>query len=116
MKTKFVTLTLIAALSTAGATSAFAQEDHSRSQPTANQLAPYGYTSSANAARAINVDSNTRHMNVTRLETVKINVGGKTVTWTFDTLGTAAFPLARIIPGAEGVTIYVAENLAYQGS
>lgn len=55
-------------------------------------------------------------MNVTRLETVKINVGGKTVTWTFDTLGSAPFPLARIIPGAEGATVYVAENPAYQGS
>ena len=116
MKTRFVALTLIAALSTAGATSAFAQEDDSRSQPTANQLAPYGYSSSANAARVINVDSDTRHVNVTRLETVKINAGGKSVTWTFDTLGSTPFPLARVIPGAEGVTVYVAENLAYQGS
>jgi hypothetical protein len=41
---------------------------------------------------------------VTRLETVKINVGGKSVVWTFDTLGTAPFPLSKIVSGAEGIT------------
>lgn len=126
MKTKFVTLTLIAALSTAGASNAFAHEDYSEgaslhwlshvseatSQATAQQIAHYGYATSGAAARTVNVDSGTRHLNVTRGEIVQINVGGKTVTWTFDTLGTAPFPLAKVIPGAEGVTVYVAENPA----
>lgn len=130
MKTKLTTLTLIALLSAAGTTTALAHEEYSeagtahwlshvsesRNQPTANQLAPYGYASSSPAARVVNVDSSTRHINITRLEAVKINVGGKSVTWMFDTLGTAPFPLAKIIPGAEGVTVYVAENPAYQGS
>ena len=129
MKTKFVTLTLIAALSTAGATNAFAHEDYSeagsahwlshvaesRSQPTANQLTHYGYATSGAAARTVNVDSGTRHLNVTRGEIVRINVGGKSVAWMFDTLGTASFPLAKIIPGAEGVTVYVTENPDYTG-
>ena len=52
---------------------------------------------------------------MTRLETIRINVGGKSVTWMFDTLGTASFPLANIIPGAGDVTVYVTENPAYRG-
>jgi len=30
-------------------------------------------------------------------------------------LGTAAFPLSKIMPGADGITVYVAENPSYQG-
>lgn len=127
MKSKLTRLALIVALS--AATTVSAHEDYSeggslhgishaaesRSEPTANQLARYGYSSSAVAARVVLVDSSTKYLNVTRLETVQIKVGGKSVTWTFDTLGTAPFPLSRIIPGAEGVTVYVAENPAYLG-
>jgi len=46
---------------------------------------------------------------------VQIDVGGKSITWKFDTFGTAPFPLSRIVPGAEGITVYVAENPANQG-
>ncbi len=65
--------------------------------------------------RVVNIDSGTKYLNVTRLETIRINVGGKSVIWMFDTLGTASFPLAKIIPGTDGVTVYVAENPAYSG-
>uniref|UniRef100_Q47DR1 CzcE family metal-binding protein n=1 Tax=Dechloromonas aromatica (strain RCB) TaxID=159087 RepID=Q47DR1_DECAR len=87
----------------------------SKSQPTTNQLAPYGYAASGTAAREVIIDSGTKYLNVTRLETIRINVGGKSVTWMFDTLGTASFPLANIIPGAGDVTVYVTENPAYRG-
>ena len=66
------------------------------------------------AAREISVNAGTKYLNVTRLETVKINVGGKSVTWSFDTLGTNAFPLSKIVSGAEEVTVYVAENPYYR--
>jgi len=134
MKTHFTKIALIAALSAAGATTAFAHTDYSeggyseagsahwlshvaesRSQPTANQLAPYGYVASGGAGRVLNVDSGTKYINVSRLETVQINVGGKSVVWTFDTFGTVPFPLSTIISGAEGVTVYVAENPASRG-
>jgi hypothetical protein len=134
MKTHFTQIALIAALSAAGATTAFAHTDYSeggyseagsahwlshvaesRSQPTANQLAPYGYVASGGAGRVLNVDSGTKYINVSRLETVQINVGGKSVVWKFDTFGTAPFPLSKIISGAEGVTVYVAENPASRG-
>ena len=134
MKTHFTQIALIAALSAAGATTAFAHTDYSeggyseagsahwlshvaesRSQPTANQLAPYGYVASGGAGRVLNVDSGTKYINVSGLETVQINVGGKSVVWTFDTFGTVPFPLSTIISGAEGVTVYVAENPASRG-
>lgn len=129
MKTKLTKLALIVALSAAGATTAFAHEDYSeagtahwlshvsesKSQSAANQQSPYGYTTPGAAARVVNVGGSTNFLNVTRLETVQINVGGKSVTWMFDTLGTAPFPLSRIVPGAEGVVVYVAENPAYLG-
>jgi len=129
MKTNIAKLTLIAALGFAITGTSYAHEDYSegqslhwlshasesKSQPTANQAAPYGYVTSGAAVRVVNVDSNTKYLNVTRLETVQINVGGKSITWTFDTLGTNAFPLSKVIPGAEGVTVYVEENPAYRG-
>jgi len=129
MKTKFTALTLIALLSAGGATTALAHEDYSEGAslhwlshvseskgiPTASQLAPYGYAATKSADREITLTGASTYLNVTRLETVKINVGGKSVVWTFDTLGTAAFPLVKVIPGADGVTVYVAENPAHQG-
>ncbi len=134
MKAHFTKIALIAVLSAAGATTAFAHTDYSeggyseagsahwlshvaesRSQPTANQLAAYGYVAPGAAGRALNVDSGTKYINVTRLETVQINVGGKSVTWKFDTFGTAPFPLSKIISGADGVTVYVTENPASRG-
>jgi hypothetical protein len=45
-------------------------------------------------------------------DAVRIYVCGKSVTWAFETLGTMSFPLAKVIPGAEGVTVYVTENPA----
>ena len=125
MKTKFTKLALLSVLSLAGATAALAEDDvasrvwlrqvqESKGEPTAKQLAPYGYVATGAAAREISVNAGTKYLNVTRLETVKINVGGKSVTWSFDTLGTNAFPLSKIVSGAEEVTVYVAENPYYR--
>ncbi|SBT10423.1 conserved exported hypothetical protein [Candidatus Propionivibrio aalborgensis] len=133
MKTNFTQLALVAALSLTGATAVladnlsydaspdlqqlrwFRQVQESKIQPTANQLAPYGYATSGTAARVVNIDGGTKHLNVTRLESVRIIVGGKSVTWMFDTLGTSSFPLSKVIPGADGVTVYVTENPSYSG-
>lgn len=129
MKTKFSKLALIAAISLAGAGTSYAHEDYSeagtnhwlshvsesKSAPTANQQASFGYAATKNADREITLASGSKYLNVTRLETIKINVAGKSVVWTFDTLGTAPFPLSEIISGADGITVYVTENPAYQG-
>jgi hypothetical protein len=129
MKTTLTKIALIASLSAIGTTAAMAHEDYSESggmhwlqhaseskgQPTANQLAPFGYVTTGAAARVVSIDAGTKYLNVTRLETVQIKVGGKSVTWMFDTLGTASFPLSKVIPGTDGVTVYVAENPAYIG-
>lgn len=127
MKTTFAGLALLAALGAAGASGVFARDDtmaagspwlmpvaETRSEPSANQLAPYGYASSGPASRVVNIDSRTRYLNVTRQETIQINYDGKSIVWTFDTLGTAAFPLSRIVPGAEGVTVYMKDDPLYQ--
>ena len=125
MNTKFTKLALLAALALTGATAVLAEDNtadllwlkqvqESKSQPTANQLARYGYATTGTPAREVSVNSGTKHLNVTRLETVKINVDGKSVTWSFDTLGTNAFPLSKIVSGAEEVTVYVTENPSYR--
>lgn len=86
-------------------------ENVAAGEPSANAKAPLGYTANAAPNRVINLDKGAKYLNVTRMETVRINVAGKSVTWTFDTMGTPVFPLAKIIPGAEGVTVYVSEDL-----
>jgi hypothetical protein len=129
MKSKFSQLAVIATIIVAAAGTAYAHEDYSeagtnhwishvsesRSTPTANQLAPFGYAATKNADREVSLPSGGKYLNVTRLETIKINVGSKSVVWTFDTLGTAAFPLSKIVPGADGITVFVTENPAYMG-
>lgn len=129
MKTTLTKIALIASLSAIGTTAAMAHEDYSesgsmhwlqhvsesRGQPTANQLAPFGYATTGAAARVVSIDAGTKYLNVTRLETVQIKAGGKSVTWMFDTLGTTPFPLSKVIPGTDGVMVYVAENPAYIG-
>lgn len=111
------------------ASGAFAHEDYSRggathwlehvqatsSRPSDQQLARYGYASPATPARGITIDQDTRHINVVRLDTIAIRAADKTIYWTFDTFGTASFPLSKIIPGVEGVTVYIAENPMYRG-
>ncbi|WP_153133038.1 CzcE family metal-binding protein [Dechloromonas hortensis] len=128
MKTKFSQLALIAALSLATVGTSYAHEDYSegganhwlshvsetKTAPTANQLASFGYAATKNADREVTLPSGSKYLNVTRLETIKINVGGKSVVWTFDTLGTTPFPLSKIVSGADDITVYVTENPVYQ--
>jgi hypothetical protein len=130
MNYKLAKLALIVAASATGATTAFAHQDYSEAQtahwishvseaggqPTATQLAPYGYASPGVAAREIKIDSGTRFLNVKQLETVRIDAGGKSTIWTFDTLGTTPFPLSKIVAGADGVTVFVDESPDHQGS
>ena len=60
------------------------------------------------------VNADTRYINVTRLETVALKVGDKTVNWTFDTLGTNSFPLSKVVQGADKVTVYLEESPLYR--
>lgn len=126
MKPKFACLALFFALSASGSTSALAHEDpadgsthwisHTGSrQPTANELAPYGYVSTGPAERTLQIGPGVKYVNVTRLETIRINIGGTSVVWTFDTLGTPVFSLSEIMPNASGVTVYVDESPLYSG-
>jgi len=130
MKSIITRLALTAALAaTAGSTTALAAAGYSESasarwvsdvmaskgEPTANQLAPYGYPASSAPSRVVNLGSERASLNVTQLETVQINVGGKSITWTFDTLGRTPFPLSKVVPGADAITVYVARNPLYVG-
>ncbi len=56
------------------------------------------------------VNADTRYINVTRLETVALKVGDKTVNWTFDTLGTNSFPLSKVVRRGDKVTVYLEES------
>lgn len=126
MKIKAATPALLIALVLGSTTAAFAESNtgvdrwlqgvsRSTSQPSAHSLAPYGYEAPGGATRVLNVSAGTRYINVAQAETVKINVDGKSVNWTFDTLGTHAFPLSKIVPaaGTDKVTVYVAANPLY---
>jgi len=129
MKVTISKFGLLSALALAGAGSAYAHVDtseggtlhwlshvsESKSAPSANQLASFGYVATRVPDREITLPSGSAHLNVTRLETVKINANGKSVVWSFDTLGTPSFPLSKVIPGTDGITVHVAENPSYQG-
>ena len=127
MKTKFFYLSLCAALSITGPSMAFAHEDVAdgatsdsaanaqSASPTPEQRAPYGYATSGTPERGVHLRPGTNYLNVTRLETVRIDIGGNSVVWTFDTLGTQSFPLSNIVPEATDVTVYVEESPLYRG-
>lgn len=62
------------------------------------------------ASREVTLADGAKYLNVQRNETVKINVGGKSFTWQFDTLGTPVIKLSDIAPSgidAKNVTVYV---------
>jgi hypothetical protein len=130
MSRNLTPLSLVAALALTVSAPTQAHEDYSdagslhwsqhvqetKSQPTAQQLAPFGYAASGRPDRVIAIDGTSRYVNVTRLETIEFNIGGKRFAWTFDTFGTPNFPLAKIAPRdvkAEGIQVYVAENPIY---
>lgn len=129
MKVKISRLVLVAALGVATAGTSYAHVDNSEtanyhwlshladsaSASLANQPSPFGYAATKNADRELSLSGGAKYLNVTRLETVRIHFGGNSLTWTFDTFGTTPFPLDWIIPGAAGITVFVAENPAGQG-
>ncbi len=129
MKTAVTRLAAVSTLLTFGTSPALAHELYNdgagtahwlehvaagEGQPSGSELAPFGYAGTAPAAREIAIDKATRSINVTRLETVALRLGNGSTTWTFDTLGTNSFPLSKILPGADAVTVYVAESPYYQ--
>jgi len=129
MKKSSIAVLAVSAISAFGSSAAFAHEDYSEagtlhwlehvqeraSSPAERELAAYGYITNANPSRTLTVDSGTRHIKVTRLETVALKVGDRTVNWTADTLGTNSFPLSKVVPGADEVTVHIEENPLYRG-
>ncbi|MBZ2209796.1 CzcE family metal-binding protein [Massilia soli] len=123
--TSIAALSFLACLSISQ-TAAHASERNDRGAPTnqaderANRqhpiAAPFGYATNATPERVITVvRGKTRHINVTRLESVRIIDGDSSVTWMFDTLGLPSFSLEKILPGSTGITVYVDENPMYSG-
>ncbi len=129
MKHQIISLTLAASLFGIVSTAAFAHGNFSeeetmhwlahvteaKSQPTANERAPFGYAVDGKADRTVDIGPGTKYLNVTRLETIRINAGGKSVIWKFDTMGTTPFPLSNVIPSLNGITVYVEESPLYRG-
>lgn len=83
--------------------------------PTAQQMAPYGYPVAGPGERTIRITSATKYINVTRLETVRFEIDGKSVVWNFDTFDTRTFPLSKILPSAVGIMVYIEESPLYIG-
>ena len=102
---KLVTLTAIGALAAL------------LSLPTlAMPMDPLGTAVQAGKAdREVTLADGAKHLNVQRDETVKINVGGKSFTWRFDTFGLPVIKLSEIAPadfGAKDVKIYISVDPA----
>ena len=97
----------IAALSALASGQAAAASDVS-----AQPAAAYGKIAKMPTTRTIEITSQTRHINVTQLESVQLKLGEQRVNWTFDTLSTRAFPLAAIVPGLPIVPPQDVEPLA----
>ena len=117
IKTAFATTLGIAAVSSAFA---YADDENTRfsattSEPTANERAPYGYVTNGQPERIVTLSKDAKYLNVTRMETVRINVGGTTVTRNFNRLRTPTFLLSEIITEAKGIRVYVSENPMYLG-
>jgi len=52
----------------------------SKRQQTADKLAGYGYATPGIAVRGLSVDSGSSYRNGTRLETVRVDLGGRSIT------------------------------------
>lgn len=83
--------------------------------------ADYGTPAPAAAGqRTIILEPGTRHINVTRGETVTIEQAGQRFSWHVDTWGNRSmFALAEIAPttmAVGGIKVYVAANPFYAGS
>lgn len=81
--------------------------------PTVQQVAPYGYAVAGPVQRTVRITDATKYIKVTRLETVRLDFEGNSMVWNFDTLGTHAFPLSKILPSATRVMVYVEESPLY---
>ena len=89
------------AYSDSGATHWLTHDAQTGSSPTQDQRAPFGYVVASPADRIVNIEGRSKYLNVTRLETVQINVIGKSVTWKFDTFG-ALLSSHQCNPGTRG--------------
>lgn len=70
----------------------------------------------ASFQREVTLGPGAKYLNVAWNETVKINVGGKSFIWRFDTMGTPDFALSEILPaGAKDIRVYVSPDPAGSG-
>ena len=117
MKTTLIKLSFIAAIGGVAATSAYAHPDYTEAgSPLAEScvriecsalrqpVGPIRLKAVAAPGREITLSGEAKYLNVNQLETVRITVDGKSLDWTFDTLGTRLFALSEVIPGAKGVS------------
>lgn len=81
-----------------------------------SERAPYGYASTGTPERVVDLGGGRKYLNVTRMETIQIKKDDNSVIWTFDTLGMPSFSLAKVIPWAPGVTVYVEDSPMYRGT
>lgn len=86
----------------------------------AHAASPNGSPAAESAAgRTIVLKADTRHINVTRGETVTIVRAGQRFSWHLDTDShRTVFPLAAIAPKdmpVDGITVYVASNPLHAG-
>ncbi|SBT09250.1 conserved hypothetical protein [Candidatus Accumulibacter aalborgensis] len=65
--------------------------------------------------RVLSVDSGSSYRKGTRLETVQVDLDGRSITWTLDTFGTTSSPLSKNVAVAEGITVHMTEHRAYRG-
>lgn len=84
--------------------------------PGIGRATPLGHRVSGGATRVIDLTDRRAPINVTAGETVQYDLNGRSVVWTFDTLGTPTFSLSKILPGAPDLTVYVARNPLETGS
>lgn len=87
----------------------------------AGTAADYGSAARHDAAqRTIELQADSRHINVTRGETVTIARAGQRFTWHVQTFSNrTVFALAEIAPkdmAVDGIQVYVAANPQYAGS
>jgi hypothetical protein len=106
MKLKTHAFTLAAILMSAAAMPAVADSDH---KDFFGDAAP-----PSAATQEIQIDSNTKYVNVTGGDVVKFNVGDKTFTWDFDVAQSVdSFELNQVAPNGildHPVTVYVAPD------
>ncbi len=85
----------------------------------ANHASKFGSAApSSSAQRTINLDQNSKYVNVTQGETITFVSEGHSFTWNFDTFGTPVFDLSHIAPNninTRNIVVYTREDPTFTG-